>query len=106
MAFLVDDILLFPIKGLVRIFREIHNAAEQELVEEAEGLTEQLSELYMMLETEMITEEEFEEKEKEILDRLDALQEEDEQGDGEEDDDDEDDEDEDEDEDEDDDDEE
>ncbi|MBI2191523.1 MAG: gas vesicle protein GvpG [Planctomycetes bacterium] len=72
---LVDDILLFPYRSLTFILREVHRAAQEELVGESEALTVSLSELYMMLETNRITEEEFEAREKEILDRLDQLQE-------------------------------
>lgn len=70
---LVDDILLFPIKGLFYVCKQIHNAAEEELLN-AEGITNQLSELYMMLETGKITEEEFNEKEGILLDRLDEIE--------------------------------
>ena len=69
---LVDDILLFPIRSIFWIFREIHNAAKQELATEAEDITTELSELYMMLETGNITEAEFDAREKELLDRLAA----------------------------------
>lgn len=100
----VDDILLFPVKGINWIFRQIHEIAEEELAGEAERLRDSLTELYMMLETGQITEEEFEEQEKQLLDRLDALNEEDdmigegdEEGENDEDEDDEDEEDEDED---------
>jgi len=72
---IIDDILLFPIKSILWIFREIHNAAQQELVTEAETITAELSELYMMLETGRITEAEFDAREKELLDRLDEIQE-------------------------------
>ncbi len=71
---LVDDILLFPIKGIFYVFRQIHNAAEEDFLDE-EGITNQLSELYMMLETDKITEEEFNEKEGILLDRLDEIEE-------------------------------
>jgi hypothetical protein len=71
---IVDDILLFPVRSLFWIFREIHNAAQQALETEAEDITTQLSELYMMLETGKITESEFDAKEKELLDRLDKIQ--------------------------------
>jgi len=57
------------------MFREIHNAAQQELATEAETITADLSELYMMLETGRITEDEFDTREKELLDRLDEIQE-------------------------------
>jgi len=70
---LVDDILLFPIKGIFYVFRQIHNAAEEEFLDE-EGISNQLSELYMMLDTNKITEEEFNEKEGILLDRLDEIE--------------------------------
>ena len=57
--FLVDDILLAPAKGLLWVFREIYDAAQQELAGESEAITASLSELYMRLETEQITEAEF-----------------------------------------------
>jgi hypothetical protein len=72
--FLVDDILLAPAKGLLWVFREIHDAAQQELAGESETITAALSELYMRLETEQITEAEFDAQEKVLLDRLDRLQ--------------------------------
>jgi len=72
---LLDDILLFPITGILWTFREIHKAAVQEMDSEAENITVQLSELYMMLETGKITEEEFDARERELLDRLDQIQE-------------------------------
>jgi len=72
---LLDDILLFPIKGLFWMFRELHKTAQQELASEAESITTELSDLYMMLETGRIDEEEFDTREKELLDRLDAIQE-------------------------------
>jgi hypothetical protein len=72
--FLVDDILLSPVKGVLWVFREIHDAAKQELAGEGEAITAALSELYMRLETGQITEEEFDAQEKALLDRLDRLQ--------------------------------
>jgi len=70
----IDDILMFPLRGLFFIFREIHNAVEQERLNEEENIRTTLSELYMMLETKRISEEEFDRKEKELLDRLEAIQ--------------------------------
>jgi hypothetical protein len=72
---IVDDILLFPIRSILWIFREIHNAAQEEMAGEAEAITAELSEIYMMLETGKITEGEFGAREKELLDRLDRIQE-------------------------------
>ena len=51
------------------------NAAREEIENEAESITNELSELYMMLETGKITESEFDIREKELLDRLDEIQE-------------------------------
>ena len=73
--FLVDDILMAPARGLFWLFKEIHNAAEEEQANEAESITTKLSELYMMLETGQMTEEEFDAEEKVLLDRLDAIKE-------------------------------
>ena len=72
--FLVDDILLAPAHGIFWIFREIHNAAQQEYASEAESITVELTDLYMMLETGRITEKEFDSRERVLLDRLDAVQ--------------------------------
>ena len=74
---IIDDILFFPVKGINWIFRQIHDIAEDELAGEADRIRDSLTDLYMLLETGQITEEEFEQQEKELLDRLDALQEED-----------------------------
>lgn len=73
--FLVDDILFSPIRGIFWIFQEIRNAALEEQTGEADRITAQLCELYMMLETGKITEEEFDIGEKELLDRLDVARE-------------------------------
>lgn len=70
---IVDDILLFPVRGINWIFRQIHDIAEEELAGEADRIRESLTELYMLLETGQITEEEFEEQERILLDRLDNL---------------------------------
>ena len=72
--FLVDDILLSPAKGVLWVFQEIHDAAQQELAGESEAITAALSELYMQLETGQFTEAEFDAQEKVLLDRLDLLQ--------------------------------
>jgi hypothetical protein len=74
---LVDDILFSPIKGINWIFKKVHELAEEELSGEADRIRESLTELYMQLETGEISEEEFEQQEALLLDRLDALDEED-----------------------------
>lgn len=72
---LIDNILFSPVKGINWIFKKIHELAQEELVGEADRIRESLTELYMQLETGEITEAEFEEQEAELLDRLDALDE-------------------------------
>ncbi len=76
---IVDDILLFPMRSILWIFRELHNSVQQEMENEAESITAELSDLYMMLETERITEDEFDAREKLLLDRLEIIQERNEQ---------------------------
>ncbi len=72
--FLVDDILLFPVRSILWVFREIHNAAQAEIANEAEAIANRLSELYMELETGRMTEAEFDAEEKRLLDRLEAIE--------------------------------
>jgi hypothetical protein len=72
--FLIDNILLFPAHGLLAVFRELNNAVQQEFANEGEAIRTALSELYMMLETGQVTEEEFDRREKELLDRLDEFE--------------------------------
>jgi hypothetical protein len=71
---LVDDILLFPVRSILWIFREINDIAQEELAGEAKSITEQLRILYMQLETGRITEAEFDAGEKLLLDRLEAIE--------------------------------
>ena len=73
--FLIDDVLLFPVHGILWVFKEIHNAVEADMASESEAITARLSELYMMLETGQVTEAEFDAAEKALLDRLDAIKE-------------------------------
>jgi hypothetical protein len=72
---LVDDLLTFPMRSLFWIFREIHNAAQEEFANESESITAELSNLYMRLETGKISEEEFAAEERTLLERLDRTQE-------------------------------
>lgn len=72
---IIDKLLFSPITATVWAARQVHNAIEQERVAEPERLTGQLSELYMMLETGRISEKEFAAKERELLDQLDQIEE-------------------------------
>jgi hypothetical protein len=71
---LLDDILFAPAHGILWIFEEIHQAAQEAMVSESESITEQLRNLYMALETHNITAEQFDAGEKVLLDRLDSLE--------------------------------
>ena len=71
--FIFDDIVLAPIKGIQWIAKEIDKAAQSEIEQQGEDLTRELTRLYMLLETGRLTEEEFEEREIELLERMDAL---------------------------------
>src|SRR3990167_8222645 len=71
--FLIDDILLSPVKGLMYLAKQIHKAAEEEFLDE-ENVSAELSELYMMLETGKITEEEFNNRESELLNRFEEVE--------------------------------
>ena len=73
--FLIDDILLAPIKGIVWIAEKVRDMASEELEDTPEKLKRELLDTQMMLETEDITEVEYKKKEKDILERLEALKE-------------------------------
>jgi hypothetical protein len=72
---LVDDILSLPMNGVLWVFDEIYQAAEEALESEADNITAQLQQLYRMLESGGITEAEFDVQEAELLDHLEAIQE-------------------------------
>jgi hypothetical protein len=68
--FILDNLLLSP---LLWIFREINESVQKEQAGEAEEITRSLSELYMKLDAGVITEQEFEAVEAQLLDRLDVI---------------------------------
>jgi gas vesicle protein GvpG len=71
--FLVDDILLAPAHGILWIFEKVSQAAEEEMAGEADVIKAELRDLYMMLETGKIPEQEYDGREKLLLDRLENL---------------------------------
>lgn len=77
---LIDDILFSPLHGLLWIARKVDEALDQEQEKEEEQLKTRLQELYQRLEAGQLAEEEFEAREAELLDRLDAIAGEDEEG--------------------------
>ncbi len=73
--FLVDDLIKAPAKGLMFIARRVQDAVEEEITGREEELKSELHDQYMLLELGEITPEEFDEREEEILDQLEALEE-------------------------------
>jgi len=69
---LIDDLLLLPVKGFVGIFKKIHEMAEHELSDEG-YIRERLMELQLRFELNEIGEEEYNQREKELLERLDII---------------------------------
>ncbi len=70
---LIDDLILAPGKFVFWILRQVHEAAEKEMDQEAERLTAELGELHRRLESGALDEREFDARERHILDRLDEL---------------------------------
>jgi len=70
--FLIDDILLAPLKGVIWIGKKINEVIEKELHDEGR-IKEELMELQQRLEMDEINEEEYEKQEKKLLARLDAI---------------------------------
>ena len=73
MAFLLDDILLAPIKGLAFIAGKLQDTAMEEFLGE-DDVRQKLRELYMSLETGKISEEAFNKQEEELVERLEEIQ--------------------------------
>jgi len=73
MAFLIDDILLAPIKGIVWLAEKVRDMAVEELEDTPEKLQRELLDLQMALGTEQISKDEHQKREKDILERLEAL---------------------------------
>ena len=71
--FLLDDLLLAPARGLMSVFRSLHDAAQEELAREAENIRNQLSEMYVLLETGRMSEAEFDRNERDLLERLERI---------------------------------
>jgi len=64
--FLLDDLLLAPLKGVVFIAEKINEVIEKETSDEG-ALKERLMELQLKFEMDEITEEEYDKREDELL---------------------------------------
>jgi hypothetical protein len=72
--FILDDILLSPLKGLAWIAEKIDETAQGELSDEGK-LMDKLMELQLRFELDEIDEEEYNKRESELLERMDAVRE-------------------------------
>ena len=70
--FLIDDILLAPLNGVIWLGKKINEVAEREFSDEG-LIKEKLMELQMRFEMDEISEKEYNAREKELLERLDAI---------------------------------
>lgn len=70
--FIIDDILLAPLKGVIWLGKKINEVAERELSDEGR-IKEKLMELQTRFELDEISEEEYKKQENELLARLDAI---------------------------------
>ena len=72
---LIDDLLLAPFRGLLWVAEQVHDAVQAERAGETDAITEELRQLYLLFERGQITEAQFDAREQQLLDRLDAIQE-------------------------------
>ena len=70
--FLIDDILLAPLKGVIWLGKKINEVVEREVSDEGR-IKEKLMELQLRFELDEISEEEYKKQEKELLERLDTI---------------------------------
>jgi hypothetical protein len=71
--FLLDDLLLSPIKGLASVCRKVDEAARQDLENQEKRAVADLGELHRRLEIGLISEEEFDAEEARLLEKIDQL---------------------------------
>jgi hypothetical protein len=72
--FLIDNLLLLPMTGALRVVRAIESAAREETAQSADALRAELTELYRRLETGGMSSDEFDARERQLLDRLDSIE--------------------------------
>ena len=70
--FLIDSILLAPLKGVVWLGKQLNDMAQQEL-HDGGRIKEELMALRLQFELDQISEQEYDEKEQGLLARLDAI---------------------------------
>jgi len=70
--FLIDDILLAPLNGIIWLGKKINEVAEKEFSDEG-LIKEKLMQLQLRFEMDEISEDEYNKQEKELLERLEAI---------------------------------
>ena len=70
--FIIDDILLSPLKGIIWLGKKINEVAEKEFSNEG-LIKERLMEIQLKFELDQISEKEYSKQEAELLARLDAI---------------------------------
>lgn len=70
--FLIDDILLAPLNGVIWLGKKIDEVAEREFSDQG-LIKEKLMEVQLKFEMDEISEEEYNKQEAELLARLDAI---------------------------------
>jgi len=70
--FLIDSILLAPVKGVIWLGKKINEVVEKETSDQG-VIKEKLMELQLQFELDEISEDEYNKKEKELLERLDVI---------------------------------
>jgi len=70
--FLIDDILLAPLNGIIWLGKKINEVVEKEFSDEG-LIKERLMEIQLKFELDQISEKEYNKQEAELLARLDAI---------------------------------
>jgi hypothetical protein len=70
--FLIDSILLAPLKGVIWIGQKLSDMAQEELTDKGR-IKEELMRLQLRFELDEISQTEYDQKEKELLARLDVI---------------------------------
>ncbi len=71
--FLLDDLLLAPLRGVIWVAEKIDDALAEAMDSEEAEIKTAISELYRDIEAGRISEDEFDEREARLLDRLEAF---------------------------------
>ncbi len=71
--FLLDDILLAPMKGLAAVCRKVEEAARQDLENQGKEAMSALGELHRRLEAGQIDEKDFDLEESRLLEKIEGL---------------------------------